>query len=501
MVKRLATRARICLTGYPLQNNLEEYWTMIDFCYPGYLSDLGNFRNRFVHPIKNGLYSDSTTLDKRRSTLQLHALQRLLETLVDRRDSSVLRHQLPRKVEYNISCPLTPVQHELYRRYLGWISGSGELSAIGRAASNVKLFEHGTILEIICNHPAVCRHVQRELWRKASSLAAVQDDDDAAELAELAGPDPPLTPDSAGSGRVAEWCRATFAAHAHAAPLDDSAGAPLVDDVQRPEHSTKVMLLLDIVRESVKLGERVLVFSRSVPTLDYLQWIVESTGAARPEGLARDDPDGRTLRIDGSTLSNKRQELINRFNDRASRHHVFFITSKTGSIGINLVAASRVVLFDVGWNPLYDDQAVARAYRYGQTRRVYVYRLMTTGTWENHLFKNNMFKVGMTRRVVDKQTMGRRTSREDSKRYFQLPPAAFEAIPDDRIAELTSENEDDHVLAAILARHAAALAKVTPRATLLANEDDNVVIDENELRAVLLMEQRRLGLLPPEPLV
>ncbi|KAJ2716626.1 hypothetical protein H4R19_000540 [Coemansia spiralis] len=517
MARQLATKARICLTGYPLQNNLEEYWTMVDFCCPGYLNDLPDFRNRYVNPIKNGLYTDSTALDKRQSTLQMRTLQGLLEKLVDRRDSSVLYHQLPRMVQYNISCPLTPVQHELYCRYLSWLRGTNELAAIGQAPNNNRLFEHGSILLTICNHPAVCQRVQHEIRRKvaggagrsnASTPLVIQDD--VADLPDADTADQsavPLTLDSvigqqavAGPAAAAEWCRATFAAHVHQAPLDIDGGGPLVEELQRPAHSTKVLLLLDIVRQSVKLGERVLVFMRSIPTLDYLQWVVDATGAAQPSDLPRGDPAARTLRIDGHTPGHKRQALIDMFNHPTSRHHVFFITSKTGSIGINLVAASRVVLFDMGWNPLYDEQAVARAYRYGQTRRVYVYRLLTTGTWENHLFNNNIFKIAMTRRVVDRQTMGRRTSREDAKRYFQPPPATSPAIAPDDVTALVDENKDDFILADILARHAPALAEVTPQATLLANEDDNVLIDETELRAVLLQEKRRLGLLPPEPI-
>ncbi|KAJ2711856.1 hypothetical protein H4R19_003048 [Coemansia spiralis] len=494
MARQLATKARICLTGYPLQNNLEEYWTMVDFCCPGYLNNLPDFRNRYVNPIKNGLYTDSTALDKRQSTLQMRTLQGLLEKLVDRRDSSVLYHQLPRMVQYNISCPLMPVQHELYCRYLSWLRGTNELAAIGQAPNNNRLFEHGSILLIICNHPAVCQRVQHEIQRKvaggagrsnASTPLVIQDD--VADLPEADIADQsaaPLTLDSvigqqavAGPAAATKWCRATFAAH-----------------------STKVLLLLDIVQQSVKLGERVLVFTRSIPTLDNLQWVVDATGATQPSDLPRGDPAARTLCIDGHTPGHKRQALIDMFNHPMSRHHVFFITSKTGSIGINLVAASWVVLFDMGWNPLYDEQAVARAYRYGQTRRVYVYRVLTTGTWGNHLFNNNIFKIAMTCHVVDRQTMGRCTSREDAKRYFQPPPATSPAIAPDDVTALVDENKDDFILAVILARHAPALAEVTPQATLLANEDDNVLIDETELRAVLLQEKRRLGLLPPEPI-
>ncbi|KAJ2818544.1 hypothetical protein IWW50_005786, partial [Coemansia erecta] len=252
-------------------------------------------------------------------------------------------------------------------------------------------------------------------------------------------------------------------------------------------------MMLDIIRQSVRLGERVLVFSRSIPTLDYLQWITEMTGAA-----ATDDGEvPKALRIDGHTPTHKRSSLIDSFNAPGSRNYVFFISSGTGSIGINLVAASRVILFDIGWNPLYDEQAVARAYRYGQKKRVYVYRLLTTGTWENKLFDNNIFKVGMTRRVVDKQLMGRQSMRNDMKKYFRSPPVDPSSISSANIQQLLEENNDDYVLASILAKYAHVLSNVAPRATLLVNEDDTwQAEDRNALDAMVLREQQRLGLMP-----
>ncbi|ORX64825.1 hypothetical protein DL89DRAFT_228834, partial [Linderina pennispora] len=114
MANLLRSKSRVCLTGYPLQNNLEEYWTMVDFCYPNFLSNLSDFRNSYINPIKSGLYSDSDASAKRLSTLRMKVLQRLLVPVVDRRDSSLLYHVLPRKVEYIISCPLADVQRELY---------------------------------------------------------------------------------------------------------------------------------------------------------------------------------------------------------------------------------------------------------------------------------------------------------------------------------------------------------------------------------------------------
>ena len=75
--------------------------------------------------------------------------------------------------------------------------------------------------------------------------------------------------------------------------------------------------------------------------------------------------------ITGDTKKSTRQGWANRFNDpRNTRARLFLVSTKAGGVGINLVGASRVVIFDASWNPANDKQAIYRAYRFGQTKRV-----------------------------------------------------------------------------------------------------------------------------------
>ncbi|KAJ2814866.1 hypothetical protein GGI24_006240, partial [Coemansia furcata] len=138
----LRTKVHVCLMGYPLQNNLVEYWTMVNICSPKFLSELADFCNSYINLIGNGLYLDSLPTDKHTRMLHMKALQSLLESIVDCHDMNILHSQLLHKAEYVITCLLMPAQMRLYSAYLAHIVGIGpdsEDSSIVQAASGQNL--------------------------------------------------------------------------------------------------------------------------------------------------------------------------------------------------------------------------------------------------------------------------------------------------------------------------------------------------------------------------
>ena len=105
---------------------------------------------------------------------------------------------------------------------------------------------------------------------------------------------------------------------------------------------------------------QVLVFSQSLTMLD----VIEAVLKKNPVGSSCWKAGQDYYRLDGSKSSKQRQGDIDNFNDIANtRARLFLISTRAGSLGVNMVAANRVVLFDCNFNPSYDLQAIFRTYR------------------------------------------------------------------------------------------------------------------------------------------
>ena len=87
--------------------------------------------------------------------------------------------------------------------------------------------------------------------------------------------------------------------------------------------------------------------------------------------------------------------MVEDFNNPNGGLYCFFLSSKAGGCGLNLIGGNRLVLFDPDWNPANDKQAAARVWRDGQKKRCYLYRMLCAGSIEEKVFERQLSKEGL----------------------------------------------------------------------------------------------------------
>ncbi|KAI9022541.1 SNF2 family N-terminal domain-containing protein [Hyaloraphidium curvatum] len=145
--KQLLCNHRILMTGTPIQNNLVELWSLMDFVFPGRLGTLPVFQNEFAIPIRLGGYANATNIQVQAAYKCATVLRDLITPYLLRRLKVNVASQLPKKTEQVLFCSLTPSQRASYEKYLK----SSEVRAILSGKRHVLSgIDH---LRKICNHP------------------------------------------------------------------------------------------------------------------------------------------------------------------------------------------------------------------------------------------------------------------------------------------------------------------------------------------------------------
>ncbi len=166
--------------------------------------------------------------------------------------------------------------------------------------------------------------------------------------------------------------------------------------------SAKFDLLMEIVEPLLEEGHKVLVFSQF----------------ARCVALLAAELGRREVRHHVLTGATQRRDKVVAAFQEETEPSVFLISLKAGGTGLNLTAASYVVLFDPWWNPAVEAQAIDRTHRIGQTRSVMAYRLVASDTIEEKILELQRDKASLADAVVDDATFGRRLAKEDLARLL-----------------------------------------------------------------------------------
>ena len=172
--------------------------------------------------------------------------------------------------------------------------------------------------------------------------------------------------------------------------------------------SGKIHVLIPLLLEITECKERTVLISNYTKTLDLLEHVLRKLNL-------------RYTRLDGSTPNNMRNKLVNEFN-RNEEIHVFLLSSKSGGMGINLVGASRLILFDNDWNPSTDLQSLSRIHRDGQTKPCFIYRLFTAGCIDEKIFQRQLMKSKLSSKFLDNDNASKTDvfEQEDLKNLFEV---------------------------------------------------------------------------------
>jgi len=328
------TKRRIILTGTPVQNDLGEFFAMVNFVNPQALgSDIKSFQRIFQKPIERGTDKSASETEKMLAEARSAELRKLTSSFILRRTAAVNKDFLPKRTDINVFVRLTSDQIVAYKSYVAQHLFVG--STIGTNGTQALKLIH--YLRQLCTHPNL-----------VSTTVESREKENA-------------VPDVAASG--------------------------------------KLSLLAKFLKE-IRDGDpfdRIVLVSNSTKTLELVALMIKTQGWG-------------FLRLDGATPPGERQRLVDRFNMPVKRMQfqthsssfpfAFLLSAKAGGCGLNLIGANRLILLDLDWNPATDQQAAARIWRDGQSKPVFIYRFIATGTIEERIFQRQELKISNAQGVL-----------------------------------------------------------------------------------------------------
>ena len=174
-------------------------------------------------------------------------------------------------------------------------------------------------------------------------------------------------------------------------------------------HSTKIQAVQRLVQKILDTtDELLLVISTYTQILDFFCTLCK-------------DHHWDFFRLDGSTDIAQRQTMVNSFNARFTSKRLFLLSARAGGVGLNITGASRVILLEPAWNPAIDAQSIARSWRFGQQRPVFVYRFFLSGTIEEVILQRQLLKKDIADVAVDHSSVGEgKLAKEELREIFKL---------------------------------------------------------------------------------
>uniref|UniRef100_A0A8C8EQV8 Helicase, lymphoid specific n=1 Tax=Oncorhynchus tshawytscha TaxID=74940 RepID=A0A8C8EQV8_ONCTS len=380
-LKMLPTDNKLLLTGTPLQNNLAELWSLLNFLLPEVFDDLKSFESWFdIDTI--GSDAKNVVANEREQNI-LHMLHQILTPFLLRRLKSDVTLEVPPKKEIVVYAPLTVKQESFYTavvnktiaKVLGQVKAPVVLTTDGRPKRRTR-------------RPVDYKETDGDTpYDLEKYLERVQKEADPAPVVDVQMPlDSQINLKLQNILMLLKRC----CNHPYLIeyPLDPATQEFKIDE-QLVQTSGKFLILDRMLPELKKRGHKVLIFSQMTSILDILMDYCYLRGY-------------QYSRLDGSMAYPDREENMTKFSSDPEVF-LFLLSTRAGGLGINLTAADTVIIFDSDWNPQADLQAQDRCHRIGQTKPVVVYRLVTANTIDQKILERASAKRKLEKMVIHKK--------------------------------------------------------------------------------------------------
>ncbi|XP_075390482.1 lymphoid-specific helicase [Tenrec ecaudatus] len=380
-LKRFNADNKLLLTGTPLQNNLSELWSLLNFLLPDVFNDLKSFESWF--DITSLSETAEDIIAKEREQNVLHMLHQILTPFLLRRLKSDVALEVPPKREVVVYAPLSKKQEIFYT------------AIVNRTIANMfGSSEKETVEPIPTGRPK---------RRTRKSINYNESDDSPNELEKLINQMQPEV----------DRERAVVAVNI---PVESEVNLKLQNIMMLLRkccnHPYLIEYPIDPVTQEFKIDEELvtnsgkfLILDRMLPELKSRDHkVLLFSQMTRMLDILMDYCHFRNFkysRLDGSMSYSEREENIHSFNTDPEVF-LFLVSTRAGGLGINLTAADTVIIYDSDWNPQSDLQAQDRCHRIGQTKPVVVYRLVTANTIDQKIVERAAAKRKLEKLIIHK---------------------------------------------------------------------------------------------------
>ncbi|XP_037257304.1 lymphoid-specific helicase isoform X2 [Falco rusticolus] len=381
-LKQFNADNKLLLTGTPLQNNLAELWSLLNFLLPDVFDDLKSFESWF--DITTITETAEDIIAKEREQNILHMLHQILTPFLLRRLKSDVALEVPPKREVVVYAPLTKKQETFYtaivNRTIRNLLGNNEEEVVELTPTGRPKRRSRKLVDYSEEHNGspddlekLIRKTQEEVEkeRPVVEVSIPMDSEVNLKLQNI-------------MMLLRKCCNHPYLIEY---PLDPATQQFKVDE-DLVKNSGKFLLLDRMLPELKKRGHKILLFSQMTMMLDILMDYCYLRNF-------------KFSRLDGSMSYAEREENMHQFNTD-SEVFLFLVSTRAGGLGINLTAADTVIIYDSDWNPQSDLQAQDRCHRIGQTKPVVVYRLVTANTIDQKIVERAAAKRKLEKLIIHK---------------------------------------------------------------------------------------------------